>query len=111
MDGWETRRRRIPGHDWCIIKLGLAGYIYGLEVDTAYFTGNQVPAIQVLAAELGAACTHEGWLGAARPSLGQCGSASSPEEIAAADKAAEAAGTWVELLPMSPLRPGYVADG
>ena len=22
MDGWETRRKRIPGHDWCIIKLG-----------------------------------------------------------------------------------------
>jgi allantoicase len=22
MDGWETRRKRIPGHDWCIIELG-----------------------------------------------------------------------------------------
>ena len=25
MDGWETRRRRTPGHDWCIVKLGLPG--------------------------------------------------------------------------------------
>ena len=22
MDGWETRRKRVAGHDWCIIKLG-----------------------------------------------------------------------------------------
>ena len=21
MDGWESRRRRTPGHDWCIVKL------------------------------------------------------------------------------------------
>jgi len=21
MDGWETRRKRRPGHDWCIVKL------------------------------------------------------------------------------------------
>ena len=25
MDGWETRRRRTPGHDWCIVRLGLPG--------------------------------------------------------------------------------------
>jgi allantoicase len=40
MDGWETRRRRTPGHDWCIIRLGCAGRIRGVVVDTAYFTGN-----------------------------------------------------------------------
>src|SRR3984957_3359341 len=40
MDGWETRRRRTPGYDWCIVKLGLPGIIHGLVVDTAYFTGN-----------------------------------------------------------------------
>ena len=27
MDGWETRRKRIPGHDFCIIKLGLPGNV------------------------------------------------------------------------------------
>jgi allantoicase len=40
MDGWETRRRRTPGYDWCIVKLGLPGVIHGVVVDTAYFTGN-----------------------------------------------------------------------
>jgi allantoicase len=24
MDGWETRRRRTEGHDWCVIALGHA---------------------------------------------------------------------------------------
>src|SRR5580765_3112892 len=40
MDGWETRRRRIPGHDWCILRLGLAGTIHGVVVDTTFFKGN-----------------------------------------------------------------------
>src|SRR5438128_1884880 len=39
-DGWETKRRRGPGHDWTIIKLGTTGYIRGLEVDTSWFKGN-----------------------------------------------------------------------
>ena len=39
-DGWETKRRRGPGHDWSIIKLGTPGHIRHLEVDTAYFKGN-----------------------------------------------------------------------
>jgi allantoicase len=40
MDGWETRRRRTAGYDWCIVKLGLPGVIHGLVVDTAHFKGN-----------------------------------------------------------------------
>src|SRR6195256_3075883 len=40
MDGWETRRRRTPGHDWCIIRLGLGGIIRGVVVDTSHFRGN-----------------------------------------------------------------------
>lgn len=40
MDGWETRRRRTPGFDWCIIRLGLPGIIRGLVVDTSFFRGN-----------------------------------------------------------------------
>src|SRR3989304_1069641 len=40
MDGWETRRRRAPGFDWCLIRLGLPGIIRGVVVDTAYFRGN-----------------------------------------------------------------------
>lgn len=40
MDGWETRRRREPGYDWCVIRLGLPGLIRGVVIDTAYFRGN-----------------------------------------------------------------------
>ena len=39
-DGWETRRRREPGHDWCILQLGLPGVVRRIEVDTAHFRGN-----------------------------------------------------------------------
>ena len=39
-DGWETKRRRGPGHDWTIIKLGRPGSIRRLEVDTSWFKGN-----------------------------------------------------------------------
>ena len=40
MDGWESRRRRTPGHDWCIVKLGLPGVVHAFVVDTSFFTGN-----------------------------------------------------------------------
>ncbi len=40
MDGWETRRRRTPGYDWCIVRLGLPGIIRGVIVDTSFFRGN-----------------------------------------------------------------------
>ena len=39
-DGWETRRRREPGHDWIVVRLGAAGLISDIEVDTAHFKGN-----------------------------------------------------------------------
>ena len=40
MDGWESRRRRTPGFDWCIVRLGLPGVIRGIVVDTSHFKGN-----------------------------------------------------------------------
>ena len=33
MDGWETRRRRTEGHDWCIVQLGIPGRIRAIEVN------------------------------------------------------------------------------
>ena len=39
-DGWETRRRREPGHDWAMVRLGAAGIIKGVVIDTGNFTGN-----------------------------------------------------------------------
>src|ERR1043166_7035150 len=40
MDGWETRRRRTPGYDWAIVRLGVPGVVRGVVVDTAHFRGN-----------------------------------------------------------------------
>ncbi|HVE65102.1 MAG TPA: allantoicase [Thermoanaerobaculia bacterium] len=51
MDGWETRRRREPGHDWCVVRLGLPGVIRGVIVDTAFFKGNFPEACSLQAAE------------------------------------------------------------
>jgi allantoicase len=39
-DGWETRRRRDAGHDWVIVRLGAAGIVRGVVIDTGNFTGN-----------------------------------------------------------------------
>ncbi len=43
MDGWESRRRRSPGHDWAIVELGVRGVIRGVDIDTAFFMGNHPP--------------------------------------------------------------------
>ena len=40
MDGWESRRRRTPGHDWCVIALGMRGVVRGADIDTTHFSGN-----------------------------------------------------------------------
>lgn len=43
MDGWESRRKRTAGNDWCIIELGAPGIIKGIDIDTNYFLGNHPP--------------------------------------------------------------------
>jgi allantoicase len=55
MDGWESRRRRGGGHDFCIIKLGVKGNVRGVDIDTRHFTGNYPPAasIEAVLAEQG----------------------------------------------------------
>ncbi|HYR46905.1 MAG TPA: allantoicase [Thermoanaerobaculia bacterium] len=77
MDGWETRRRREPGHDWCVIRLGLPGILRGAVVDTRHFVGNFPPECSLDRAEV------EGDPDAA-PLTG-------------------ASNTWVEVLPRAPL--------
>ena len=47
-DGWETRRRRSPGTDWVLVRLGVPGVVSGVVVDTSHFTGN-FPAAASLA--------------------------------------------------------------
>src|SRR5438552_10830654 len=43
MDGWESRRKRTEGNDWCIIQLATSGRIYGVDIDTNHFLGNHPP--------------------------------------------------------------------
>ncbi|MBM3271442.1 MAG: allantoicase [Candidatus Sericytochromatia bacterium] len=53
MDGWESRRKRGPGNDWCIVKLGLPGRIHGFDIDTNYFLGNypEYASVEALATD------------------------------------------------------------
>jgi len=39
-DGWETRRRRGPGYDWIIVRLGTRCSIERIAVETEHFKGN-----------------------------------------------------------------------
>ncbi|MDP2307329.1 MAG: allantoicase [Pseudomonadota bacterium] len=47
MDGWESRRKRVPGHDWCIVQLGVPGTVRAVDIDTAFFLGNHPPFASV----------------------------------------------------------------
>ncbi|KAM4633504.1 allantoicase isoform 2-T2 [Polymixia lowei] len=98
MDGWETRRKRTPGHDWCIVQLGVPGLIHGFDVDTSFFTGNHAPAVSIQAACLDdpPAITLEG---------DRTGTAASDSQLAAVAKLGSE--SWKELVPVSGLRPGY----
>jgi allantoicase len=78
MDGWESQRRRTPGHDYCVIRLGLPGRVRGVCVDTTHFRGN-APA----------ECQIEGIEGALH----------TPLETLKADSG------YTVLLPRTPLRP------
>lgn len=52
MDGWESRRKRTPGHDWAIIQLATPGKIIGFDIDTNFFLGNHPPHASIEAAYL-----------------------------------------------------------
>lgn len=78
MDGWESRRKRGPGHDWCIIALGVRGVVKAVDIDTNHFLGNHPPFASLEATR-------------------------APRD---ADVATLEAATWEEILPQSPLRPG-----
>jgi allantoicase len=52
MDGWESRRKRGPGHDECVLALGARGVIHALDIDTSFFLGNHPPFASVEAAHL-----------------------------------------------------------
>jgi allantoicase len=78
VDGWETRRRREPGHDWALIRLGTPGVITAVDVDTSFFTGNHPDSCTV------EACGSEGY--------------PSPAELAGP------ATSWIPIVPRCTLR-------
>ena len=47
MDGWESRRKRGPGHDFCVVRLGVPGVVHGVDIDTRFFTGNFPPQASI----------------------------------------------------------------
>ncbi|MFK8011745.1 MAG: allantoicase [Marinicellaceae bacterium] len=61
MDGWESRRKRVPGHDWCVIELGLRGIIAGVDIDTNHFLGNHPPHASLEAACVIGKPTEKDW--------------------------------------------------
>ncbi|HET7433227.1 MAG TPA: allantoicase [Thermoanaerobaculia bacterium] len=76
MDGWESRRKRVEGHDFAIIRLGMRGVVRGIVADTAFFRGNYPES-----------CALEGTVAPAFASV---------EELLNAH--------WTEILPRSPLQ-------
>ena len=52
MDGWETRRRRTSGYDWCVLRLGIPGIIRGVVVDTSFYRGNYPESCSIEAASV-----------------------------------------------------------
>jgi len=61
MDGWETRRRRVPGHDFCVLRLGIPGVIHGFDIDTRHFTGNFPPEASIDACDSDEDVPEAGW--------------------------------------------------
>ena len=78
-DGWETKRRRGPGHDWTIVRLGATGVVRRVEIDTRHFKGNAPGA-----------CSLDAYAGG---------------EASALDHARTDGAPWIELLPRTPLQP------
>ncbi|XP_078503988.1 putative inactive allantoicase isoform X1 [Lissotriton helveticus] len=99
MDGWETRRKRISGHDWCIIQLGIPGVIHGFDVDTRFFIGNYTPRISVQAANL-----NQGEVPTFSERNNRMGTAFSEEDLETVNKLKS--DSWTLLLPMVQLKAG-----
>jgi len=79
MDGWESQRRRSPGHDHCIIRLGTPGKIHGLLVDNTHFKGNAPQEVSLEIVEASYTAT--------------------PEELAVA--------AWTEVLPRTAVKADF----
>lgn len=79
MDGWESRRKRVEGNDWLVLRLGVPGLVRGIDIDTSWFLGNHPPFSRL-----------EGLVAS--------------EDATAAELAERS--DWSEVLPQVPLRLG-----
>jgi len=61
MDGWESRRKRVPGHDWAVVQLATAGKIAGFDIDTNFFLGNHPPHASIEAVYINDADPVTNW--------------------------------------------------
>ena len=61
MDGWESRRKRTPGNDHCIVRLGVPGILRGVDIDTSFFTGNYPPQVSIDACVSDEDVPNGGW--------------------------------------------------
>jgi allantoicase len=61
MDGWESRRKRVPGHDWAVIQLATPGKIIGFDIDTNFFLGNHPPHASIEAVYMNDADPVKDW--------------------------------------------------
>jgi allantoicase len=61
MDGWESRRKRTPGHDWAVLQLATPGKIVGFDIDTNFFLGNHPPHASVEAVYMNDADPVRNW--------------------------------------------------
>ena len=57
--GWETRRRRGPGYDWIIVKLGTRANIWRIAVETQHYKGNYPDACSIDSCDAPAALTED----------------------------------------------------
>ena len=62
MDGWESRRRRSGGFDWCVVQLAVPGIIAGFDINTAHFTGNYPPGASIQGASSIDRPTDDDWV-------------------------------------------------
>jgi allantoicase len=79
MDGWESQRKREPGHDHCTLRLGTPGRVHGLLVDTTHFKGNAPQAVWLETTEAPFTAT--------------------PRDLAAA--------SWTQVLPRTQVKPDF----
>ncbi len=103
MDGWESRRRRVPGHDWCIVALGMRGVVHGVNVDTSHFTGNYPSHCSIEAVDMPAHRSPKSGGGARGPARSQYAAPGAPWTTLLEKTALR--GNGDNLIPISDRRP------